>query len=120
MGREVEGRFMLRNACTPVVDSCQYVENQYNSIKQNKVKTKIKKKKKESACNTEDLGSIPGLGENGKPLQYSCLENPVDRKDQCTTVHGVAVRLDFHFHFWVMKRANQPRVTMDRKVEVLP
>ena len=36
---------------------------------------------KESACNAGDLGSIPGLGRspgggNGKPLQYSCLENP--------------------------------------------
>ena len=39
---------------------------------------------KESACNTGDLGSIPGLGRfpgegNGNPLQYSCLENPTDR-----------------------------------------
>ena len=38
---------------------------------------------KESSCNTGDLGSIPGsgrsLGEgNGKPLQYSCLENPME------------------------------------------
>ena len=38
---------------------------------------------KESACNARDLGSIPGLerspGEgNGNPLQYSCLENPMD------------------------------------------
>ena len=36
---------------------------------------------KESTCNTEDLGSIPGLGrspgeEHGNPLQYSCLKNP--------------------------------------------
>ena len=35
----------------------------------------------ESACNAEDLGSIPGLGrspggEHGNPFQYSCLENP--------------------------------------------
>ena len=38
---------------------------------------------KESACNTGDLGSILGLGRspgegNGNPLQYSCLENPMD------------------------------------------
>ena len=38
---------------------------------------------KASACNAGDLGSIPGLGRspgegNGNPLQYSCLENPVD------------------------------------------
>ena len=36
---------------------------------------------KESACNVGDLGSIPGLGRSrgeghGKPLQFSCLENP--------------------------------------------
>ena len=35
-------------------------------------------------ANGEDAGSIPGLGrspgdENGNPLQYSCLENPMDR-----------------------------------------
>ena len=38
---------------------------------------------KESACNVGDLSSIPGSGifpgeENGNPLQYSCLENPMD------------------------------------------
>ena len=50
---------------------------------------------KESACNAEDLGSIPGLGRssgegNGNPLQYSCLENPIDRGAWQATVHGVA------------------------------
>ena len=50
---------------------------------------------KESACNAGDLGSIPGLGRspgegNGNPLQYSCLENPVDRGAWWATVHGVA------------------------------
>ena len=40
---------------------------------------------KEFACNVRDLGSIPGLGrppEEGQeyPLQYSCLENPMDRE----------------------------------------
>ena len=39
---------------------------------------------KASACKVEDLGSIPGSGRspgegNGNPLQYSCLENPMDR-----------------------------------------
>ena len=39
---------------------------------------------KESACNAGDPGLIPGSGRfpgegNGKPLQYSCLENPMDR-----------------------------------------
>ena len=40
---------------------------------------------KASACNVGDLGSIPGSGRsagegNGNPLQYTCLENPMDRK----------------------------------------
>ena len=39
---------------------------------------------KESACNAGDPGSVPGSGRspgegNGNPLQYSCLENPMDR-----------------------------------------
>ena len=42
-----------------------------------------------------DMGSIPGLerspgGGHGKPLQYSCLENPMDRGAWQTIVHGVA------------------------------
>ena len=50
---------------------------------------------KESACNVGDLGSISGLGRspgegNGNPLQYSCLENPMDRGAWRATVHGVA------------------------------
>ena len=39
---------------------------------------------KESACSAGDTGSMPGLGRspgagNGNPLQYSCLDNPMDR-----------------------------------------
>ena len=50
---------------------------------------------KASACNVGDLGSIPGSGSspgegNGNPLQYSCLENPMDRGAWWATVHGVA------------------------------
>ena len=50
---------------------------------------------KESACNAEDLGLIPGLGrspgeENDYALWYSCLENSVDRGAWWATVHGVA------------------------------
>ena len=50
---------------------------------------------KESACNAGDLGLIPGLGGfpgegNGNPLQYSCLEKPMDRGAWWATVHGVA------------------------------
>ena len=60
---------------------------------------------KESACNAGDLGSIPGLGKslgegNNHPLQYSCLENPVDRGHCWAIVHEVAksqTRLSFSF-----------------------
>ena len=50
---------------------------------------------KESFCNAGDLGSIPGLGRcpgegNGYPLQYSCLENPMDRGAWQAIAHGVA------------------------------
>ena len=49
---------------------------------------------KESACNAGDLGLIPGWERssgkgNGNPLQYSCLENPMDRGAWKATVHGV-------------------------------
>ena len=49
---------------------------------------------KESTCNTGDAGSIPGWGRspgegNGNTLQYSCLENPMDRGAWWATVHGV-------------------------------
>ena len=50
---------------------------------------------KASACSEEDPGSVPGLGRspgegNGSPLQYSCLENPMDGGAWQATVHGVA------------------------------
>ena len=50
---------------------------------------------KESVCNAGDLGSIPGIGRSpggghGYPLQYSCLENPIDTGAWWGTVHGVA------------------------------
>ena len=49
---------------------------------------------KASAYNAGYLGSIPGLGRspgegNGNPLQYSCLENPMDQGAWWATVHGV-------------------------------
>ena len=49
----------------------------------------------ESACNAGDPGSIPGSGRcprerNIYPLQYSCLENPMDRGAWWATVHGIA------------------------------
>ena len=50
---------------------------------------------KVSACNAVDLGLISGSGRspgegNGNPLQYSCLENPMDGGAWWATVHGLA------------------------------
>ena len=50
---------------------------------------------KESACSAGDPGSTPGSGRspgegNGKPLQYLCLENPMDREAWRAAVHGIA------------------------------
>ena len=69
---------------------------------------------KESACIAGDLGLIPVLGRspgkgNGYPLQYSGLENSMDRGARQATVHGVTkswTRLsDFHFktYFHILK-----------------
>ena len=51
-------------------------------------------------ANSGDLSSIPGLGRfpeegNGNPLQYSCLENPMDRGAWRAIVHGVAKRVRY-------------------------
>ena len=50
---------------------------------------------KGSACNSEDRGSIPRSGRfpeegHGNPLQYSCLEDPMDIGGWWAIVHGVA------------------------------
>ena len=68
---------------------------------------------KESVCNVGDLGSVPGSGRspgegNGNPLQYSCLENPMDRGAWWATVHGVTKSWSglsewhslFHLRLW--------------------
>ena len=65
---------------------------------------------KASVYNVKDLGSIPGLGRfpgegNGNRLQYSCLENPMDRGAWCRLLSmgskelGTTERLHFYFHF---------------------
>ena len=67
---------------------------------------------KESACNAGDLGSIPGMGRSpggghGSPLQYSCLENPMDRGAWLATIHGVPKELDtterLHLHLLLIE-----------------
>ena len=54
---------------------------------------------KNSPANAGDMGSIPGPGRSsgkgkGNPLQYSCLENPMERGAWQATVHGVAKESD--------------------------
>ena len=54
-----------------------------------------RKKKKNLPASARDAGLIPGLGRslaegNGNLLQYSCLDNPMDRGVWQATVHGVA------------------------------
>ena len=67
---------------------------------------------KESACNAGDPGSIPGLGRspgegNGNPLQYSFLENLMDRGPWRATAHGVArVRQD------LVTKSSPPRASL--------
>ena len=52
-----------------------------------------------NAGDIRDMGSIPGLGStpggrHGNPLQYSCLENPMDREAWQATAHRAAQCLD--------------------------
>ena len=67
---------------------------------------------KESICNAEDPCLIPGSGRspgegNGNPLQYSCLENPIDEAEWWATVHRVTKSQeqlnDFTFIFILTK-----------------
>ena len=93
---------------------------------------------KASACKAEDLGSIPGLGRspgegNGNPLQYSCLENPMDRGAWRATVHGVTesqTRLSnftftpaskqilYHLSYMGSSRNHKPRSIRGRKQRI--
>ena len=82
---------------------------------------------KESACNAIDKGSIPGLGRspgegNGSPLQYSCLENPMDRGAWWATVHEVAKRLKqtrMHKLVQPLQRELWQRHTFDPAIPIL-
>ena len=67
---------------------------------------------KKSACSAGDLGLIPGLRRspregNGYPLQYSCLENSMDRGAWRASIYGVTksrIRLsDYHFYFPLLR-----------------
>ena len=71
---------------------------------------------KEFACNVGEPGSIPGLGRspgelNGNLLQYSCLENPMDRGAWWATIHEVTKShtqlsdYHFHLHLFILKLA---------------
>ena len=74
---------------------------------------------KESACNVGDLGSILGSGrspgeENGNPLQYSSLENYMERGAWRAAVRGVSKSQiglsDLHFHFQIDQILNDMAV----------
>ena len=67
---------------------------------------------KDLSANVRDVGSIPGLGRSpgeghGNPLQYFCLENPLDRGAWRATVHRVTQsqtrlkRFSTHAGFWL-------------------
>ena len=76
-------------------------------------------------ANAGAMGLIPGLGKspgegNGNPLQYSCLENSMDRGAWQATVHGVPKSgtllsdLHFHFHAVTMSRAEKQLLLLGR------
>ena len=85
----------------------------------------------ESTCNAGDAGdsgSIPGSGRSpegghGNPLQYSCLENAMDRGVWWATVHGVAksrthlkqLSLQAHVYVWLIHFAGQHKLTQHCK-----
>ena len=91
---------MFGNACTPMVDSCQCMAKpiQYCKVKSSKNKNFKAHLKGESREG------------NGTPLQYSCLENPMDGGAWWAAVHGVAksqTRLSdftFTFHFHALEK----------------
>ena len=71
-----------------------------------------------NAGHIRDVGSIPGQGRspgegNGNPLQYSRLENPMDKEAWRATVHGVTksrTQLGMHTHF-IFLVVKLPKVT---------
>ena len=78
---------------TKVRPSTNYVHSNFISVTR-KVGFPGGSAGKESACNEGDHGSVAGSGRSpggghGNPLQYSCLENPMDRGPWRAAVHGV-------------------------------
>ena len=113
VGREAGGGVGMGNTCESMADSCQCMAKtiQYCkviSLQLIKINGKKRKKEwgfpgslegKESACNAGDLSSIPGSGRSpggghGNPLQYSCLENSMDKGAWRATIRGVRVTHD--------------------------
>ena len=76
---------------------------------------------KESVYNEGDLGSITGSGRSpeegkGKPLQYSCLENPVDRGVyRWAIVHSVAKNQTQLSQEWAMLNTQYPVINHNGK-----
>ena len=72
----------------------------------------VVKKLPANAGDIGNTGSIPGLGRsgggNGKPLQCSCLEDPMDRGTWWTTVHG-----DTKTQTWLKRLSTQARVVWE-------
>ena len=90
---------------------------------------------KESACNAEDLGSIPGLGRSpggghGNPLQYSCLENPHEQgslvgygpwghKESDTTAQLSIAYYKINFHKQILRLEIMRIIHLAEQEEVL-
>ena len=95
IGREVGGGSRIRETCTPWLIYVSVWQKPLQYCRVISLQLKLKKKtKKESACNAGDMGLIPDSGRspkggNGNPLQYSCLENSMERGAWWATVHGV-------------------------------
>ena len=86
---------------------------------------------KASACNTGDLGLIPGSGRspeegNGNPLRYSCLENPMDGEPGSHSPWGhkelgTTERLHFHVHIkWYLVLVAQSSLTLCNLMDCSP
>ena len=74
-----------------MLKQCQQTLNSYNFLSGFPGGSVVKN----PPANAGDMGSVPGSRrspgeENGHPLQYSCLRNPMDRRAWQATIHGIA------------------------------